>query len=244
MLWHEIIQNSNSSGHEQSHRAWLFTYWLGLLLHYTSGMTVKAQCICSLALQRVCWLLFQIHWALRKQANVISEASGTEASLFRTNWSTRPSAAASLLCREHGQNPLLRTFHLLSSRSRMLFQNTLCCFPTFSKSFFKWHLLSKASPQNPSHNCTPLPSPVPALVLTPADWVAKSLTADDTKWALERQGLLSVFLTTVSLALRTVPGTMAVAGKRKRTEDKHTQADYLPSRASRAHHVSLTNTAK
>lgn len=33
------------------------------------------------------------------------------------------------------------------------------CFPTFSKSFFKWHLLSKASPQNPSYNCTPLPSP-------------------------------------------------------------------------------------
>lgn len=60
MLWHEIIQNSNSSGHKQSHRAWLFMYWLGLLLHYTSGMTVKAQYICSLALQRVCWLLPQL----------------------------------------------------------------------------------------------------------------------------------------------------------------------------------------
>lgn len=37
------------------------------------------------------------------------------------------------------------------------------CFPTFSKSFFKWHLLSKASPQNPSFNCAPLPSAPPAL---------------------------------------------------------------------------------
>ena len=98
------------------------------------------------------------------------------------------------------------------------------CFPTFSKSFFKLHLLSKASPQNPSNNCTPLPSALPALVLTPADWVAKYLIVDDTMWTLERQGLLSVFLTTVSLALRTVPGTMAVAGKRKCTEEKYTQA--------------------
>lgn len=122
----------------------------GLLLHCASGVAGEAHipvlrlfkgfadfCLRTLTVRAPRMDKFRSHWARRKRVNIISKSSGTEASPSRSNSGTGPSAAASLLCREHGQNPHFRIFHLLSSRSRILFQNTLCLLPYFFQVFLQ-----------------------------------------------------------------------------------------------------------
>ena len=132
-------------GHGRSHRARQFVRWRGCFCTALLVWPAKHTYLFSGSLKGLLTsasehsLYVHQEWtsfgATGRGEN--SKSSGTEASPSRSNSGTGPSAAASLLCREHGQNPHFRIFHLLSSRSRILFQNTLCLLPYFFQVFLQ-----------------------------------------------------------------------------------------------------------